>query len=193
MTIIVLETQQTNQNRRSKQWSQTKTEATNLRLNQSNPYEKKKKKIKTEQPIKTIWNQNQIKPIKSIWNQNQIKPIKRIYPSNANQTHHQSQPPPTPPSSHIKPTVDQPIKPTTEFQNQETKTLDLHKIKLHGRKRKEAPPCAYRKERERERERENGLGRETMLPISSFNWCWELLHIGPPRPRWHFTSQCWKS
>ena len=115
---------------------------------------KKKKKIKTEQPIKTIWNQNQIKPIKSIWNQNQIKPIKRIYPSNANQTHHQSQPPPTPPSSHIKPTVDQPIKPTTEFQNQETKTLDLHKIKLHGRKRKEAPPCAYRKERERERERE---------------------------------------
>ena len=93
------------------------------------------------------------KPIKTE-DQNQIKPIKRIYPSNANQTHHQSEPPPTPPSSHIKPTVDQPIKPTTEFQNQETKTLDLHKIKLHGRKRKEAPPCAYRKERERERERE---------------------------------------
>ena len=52
------------------------------------------------------------KPIKTE-DQNQIKPIKRIYPSNANQTHHQSQPPPTPPSSHIKPTVDQPIKPTT--------------------------------------------------------------------------------
>ena len=59
--------------------TKTKTEATNLRLNRSNPYEK----IKTDQPIKTIWNQNQTKPMKSIWNQNQIKPIKRIYPLNS--------------------------------------------------------------------------------------------------------------
>ena len=41
---------------------------------------------------------------------------------------------------------------TTKFPNQETKTLFLYKTKLHGRKREEAPPHAYRKERERERE-----------------------------------------
>ena len=46
MNIHVLETQQTHQNSETK----TKTEATNLRLNQSNPYEK----IKTDQPIKPI-------------------------------------------------------------------------------------------------------------------------------------------
>ena len=54
-------------------------------------------------------NPYEIKPIKSIWNQNQIK---RIYLANANQTHHQSQPHPAPLTSHIKPikpTVDQPI------------------------------------------------------------------------------------
>ena len=32
---------------------------------------------------------------------------------------------------------------------------------------------------------------ETMLPISSFSQCWELMHPEPPRPRWHFTSRCW--
>ena len=31
---------------------------------------------------------------------------------------------------------------------------------------------------------------ETMLPISSFSQCWELMHPEPPRPRWHFTSRC---
>ena len=54
-------------------------------------------------------NPYEIKPIKSIWNQNQIK---RIYLVNANQTHHQFQPHPAPPTFHIKPikpTVDQPI------------------------------------------------------------------------------------
>ena len=66
--------------------TKTKTEATNLRLNQSNPYEN----IQTNQPVKPIWNQNQIRPIKSIWNQNQFKTIKQINPSNANHTHHQS-------------------------------------------------------------------------------------------------------
>ena len=96
-----------------------------LRLNQSNQYEN----IQTNQPVKPIWNQNQIRPIKSIWNQNQIKPIKRIYPSN---------PPPINPST------------TIEFPNQETKTLVLHKTKLHGRKREEAPPRAYQRQGERE-------------------------------------------
>ena len=69
--------------------TKTKIEATNLRLNQSNPYEK----IKTDQPIKPIWNQNQ------------IKPIKRIYPSNPLSIN-VSNPPPINPST------------TTEFLNQ---------------------------------------------------------------------------
>ena len=86
-------------------------------------------------PIKPIWKSKTDQPIKPIWNQNQIKPIKRIYPSN---------PPPINPST------------TIEFPNQETKTLVLHKTKLHGRKREEAPPRAYR--RERERSMSNGKG-----------------------------------
>ena len=53
--------------------TKTKTEATNLRLNQSNPYEK----IKTDQPI---------------------KPIKRIYPSNPLSIN-VSNPPPINPST----------------------------------------------------------------------------------------------
>ena len=76
----------------SKRESKTKTESTNLRLNRSNPCEKKK--IKTNQPIKQInpsnANQTKTKSNRSthqrIWNQNQIKPIKQINPSNANQT-----------------------------------------------------------------------------------------------------------
>ena len=47
MTIHVLETQQTHQNSETK----TKTKATNLRLNRSNPYEKKKKKSKPINPL----------------------------------------------------------------------------------------------------------------------------------------------
>ena len=98
----------------SKRESKTKTKSTNLRLNRSNPCEKKKKSklINPSNPYKTktksnpsngsthqrIWNQNQIKPIKQInpsnanqtdqpiYQQNQIKPIKRTNPSNANQT-----------------------------------------------------------------------------------------------------------
>ena len=140
-----------------------------------NPANQSKQKIKTKSnPSNGSTHQMQIKPIT-----NQNLPQHHRVPISNPLSINPLNPPPINPST------------TTEFQNQETKTLDLHKIKLHGRKRKEAPPCAYRKERERERE--NGLGRETMLPISSFNWCWELLHIGPPRPRWHFTSQCWKS
>ena len=66
--------------------------------------------------------------------------------TNLNHTHHHRVPISNPP----------PINPSTtpEFPNQETKTLDPHKTKLHGRKRKEAPPRAY----QRERGRENGLG-----------------------------------
>ena len=64
-----------------------------------------------------------------------------------NQTHQTDLP--------IKPTTDQPIY-HIEFPNQETKTLVLHKTKLHGRKREEAPPRAYR--RERERSMSNGKG-----------------------------------
>ena len=50
----------------------------------------------------------------------------------------------------INPSNPSPIKPSTtiEFPNKETKTLVLHKTKLHGRKRGEAPPCAYQRERE---------------------------------------------
>ena len=87
--------------------------------------------------------------------------------------HHQlTHPPPLSSNQPIKPTADQPIhhhrvpksnplpinpsnpspinpSTTTEFPNQETKTLVLHKTKLHGRKREEALPRAHRRERER--------------------------------------------
>ena len=82
------------------------------------------------------------------------------------QTPHRSTHPPPPSSDQpIKPLTDQPIhhhqvpksnplpinpsnppsinpSTTTEFLNQETKTLVLHKTKVHGRKREEAPPRA---------------------------------------------------
>ena len=158
MTIIVLETQQTHQNRRSKQWNQNKDRS----------------------------HQSEIKPIKPIWkNQNRSTHQNHMKPK-PNQTHeiHMK---PKPNQTHqtdlpIKLTADQPIKPiadqpihhhwvpksnpsnplpinpsnpppinpftTTEFPNQETKTLVLHKTKLHGRKREEAPPRAYWRERE---------------------------------------------
>ena len=88
------------------------------------------------------------------------------------QIHRRSTHPPPPSSDQpIKPTADQPIHhhrvpksnplpinlsnpppinpfTTTEFPNQETKTLVLHKTKLHRRKREQAPPRAYRRERE---------------------------------------------
>ena len=102
MIIHVFETQQTHQNKRSKQWNQTQDRNHQSEIKLIKPIWKK---IKTDQPIKPIWNQNQIEPIK--W----------IYPSYANQTHHQSHPHPAPPNSHIKlikPTSDQPIKPIAD-------------------------------------------------------------------------------
>ena len=82
----------------------------NLRLNRSNPYEK----IQTDQPIKPIWNQNQIKPTNR-----STRPPPPINPStttefqSTHQTHSWSTYPP-PPSSQIKPTADQPIKPIAD-------------------------------------------------------------------------------
>ena len=127
-----------------------------------------KKKIK---PIKSSnWSNDQTQqtePIKWIYPANGI--------DQTQQTHRQSTHPPPPSSEQpIKPPANQPIhhhwvpksnpsnplpinpsnpppinqSTTTEFPNQETKTLVLHKTKLHGRKRKEAPPCAYWRERE---------------------------------------------
>ena len=88
-----------------------------------------------------------------------------------NQTHQTDLPIKPTVDQRIKPTADQPIHhhrvpksnpqpinlsnpppinpfTTTEFPNQETKTLVLHKTKLHRRKREQAPPRAYRRERE---------------------------------------------
>ena len=109
MNIHVLETQQTHQNSETK----TKTEATNLRLNQSNPYEK----IKTDQPIKPIWNQNQ------------IKPIKRIYPSNPRPIN-LSNPPPINPST------------TTEFLNQTHQTHCRSTYQTHRQSTHSPPPSS---------------------------------------------------
>ena len=84
--------------------TKTKTEATNLRLNWSNPYEKKSKPINPSNPYETKTKSN---------------------PSNANQTHYQSHPHPTPSSSYIKPikpTADQPIKPTAD------QPIDHHRV-----------------------------------------------------------------
>ena len=84
-----------------------------------------------------------------------MKKSKPINPSNPYETKTKSNPSnPLP----IYPSNPPPINPstTTEFPNQETKTLVLHKTKLHGRKREEAPPRAYR--RERERSMSNGKG-----------------------------------
>ena len=134
--------------------TKTKTEATNLKLNQSNRYETKTK----SNPSNPYETKTKAKPLNRSTHQTQIIPI-----ANLNLTQHHrvliSNPLP------INPSNPPPINPstTTKFPNQEAKTLDLHKTKLHGRKREEAPPHAYRGERE------NGLGWETMLPISSFN------------------------
>ena len=100
-------------------------------------------------------HQTHMKPKPNQTHQTQIKPI-----TNLILTQHHRVPISNP--LLINPSNPPPINPstTTEFSNQETKTLDLHKTKLNGRKREEAPPRAYRRERERERERErdNGLG-----------------------------------
>ena len=113
----------------AKQWNQNRFGSIrfgrtwkNLRLNRSNPYEK----IQTNQPIKSIWNQNQIKPIKRIYPTNPL-PINPSNPPSINpstttefwsthQTHRRSTHPP-PSSSQIKPikpTADQPIKTTVD-------------------------------------------------------------------------------
>ena len=100
-------------------------------------------------------NQTHVKKKSNPATDQTIKPNKR---NRSNGSTQQTEP--------IKPTADQPIhrhrvpinpsnpppispSTTTEFPNQETKTLVLHKTKLHGRKREEAPPRAYRRERER--------------------------------------------
>ena len=74
MTIHVLETQQTHQNSETK----TKTKATNLRLNRSNSCEKK---IKSDQPIKPIWNQTHQIHMKPKSNQTDLPSKRKSNPS----------------------------------------------------------------------------------------------------------------
>lgn len=79
--VPVLETQQIHQNRISKQWNQNQNKSYQSEIKPIKHM--KKKKIKSDQPIKRIWNQNQIKPIKPIWNQNRIThKIHTTFPKN---------------------------------------------------------------------------------------------------------------
>ena len=122
------------------------------------PNKTMKAKLFWKYPFWKNMKKSEIKPIKPIWkNPNRSTHQTHMKPK-PNQTHEQLYPSTTTnqPIHHhwvpINPSNPQLINPstTTEFPNQETKTLVLHKTKLHGRKREEALPRAHRRERERD-------------------------------------------
>ena len=80
MTIHVLETQQTHQNRRSKQWNQNQDKSHQSEIK---PIKLmwKKKKIKADQPIKPIWNQTHQIHMKPKPNQTDLPSKRKSNPS----------------------------------------------------------------------------------------------------------------
>ena len=161
MTIHVLETQQTHQPKTMK----PKPYELNPCKKKKKKKKKRKRKSQTQQLIKqsNLTNGTNQTDLPSKRNRSNPANPPSINPSTATEFRSTHQTPADQPIHYhwvpksnlsnplsINPSNPPPINPstTTEFPNQETKTLVLHKTKLHGRKREEAPPRAYRRERE---------------------------------------------